>query len=106
MKLSEYKFPEPSMVLNTTPELLEEAKKRNPKEGIQKFSELFFNGGEIELQEDVKGSWKEKAYLYAKALMSSWEPKHEHKELVVGMIFEETLVLKKNNLLKKIKKIL
>ncbi len=101
MKLETFNFPVVTGVdiafstFNTIPELLEEAKKRSPKKGMQKFSELFFSGGKIELQKDVKGTWKNNAFLYAKALMSSWGPKHQDKELVVGMIFEETLVLKK-----------
>ena len=99
MDLSNYKFPEVTKVdlafptFNTTKELVEEAKRRNPKKGMEKFSEIFYNGGKIELQKDVEGTWKENAYLYARALMGSWAPKHEHKELVVGMIFEECLVL-------------
>ena len=99
MELEKYEFPKVNGVdmafctFDTIPELLEEAKKRNPQKGIKKFSELFYSGGEIELQKDVKGGWKEGAFLYAKALMSSWSPKHEHKELVVGMLFEETLIL-------------
>jgi len=99
MKLSEFKFPDVSKIdlafstFDTIPELLEEAKKRNPVKGMDKFSELFYSGGKIELKSDVEGTWKEKAFIYAKALMRSWAPKHEHKELVVGMIFEECLKL-------------
>jgi hypothetical protein len=99
MDLSTYKFPDVTKAdlifatFNTTPELVEEAKKRNPQKGMKKFSELFYSGGKIELQKDVEGTWKEKAYLYARVLMGSFEPKHEHKALVVGMIFEEVLVL-------------
>jgi hypothetical protein len=99
MDLSTYKFPEITEVdlvfstLDTIKELLEEAEKRNPKKGIKKFRELFYSGGKIELKKDVKGTWKQDAYIYARALMRSWSPKHEHKELVVGMIFEECLVL-------------
>lgn len=99
MDLSTYKFPEVTKVnlsfstFDTTKELVEEAIKRNPQKGMKKFSELFYSGGKIELQPDVKGTWKENAYMYARALMGSWSPKHEHKELVVGMIFEEVLVL-------------
>ena len=99
MDLSTYKFPEVTKVdlafptFNTTKELVEEAKKRNPQKGMKKFSELFYSGGKIELKEDVKGTWKENALMYARALMGSFAPKHEHKELVVGMIFEECLVL-------------
>jgi hypothetical protein len=99
MDLSKYKFPKVTKVelsfptLDTTKELVEEAKKRNPIKGMKKFSDLFYSGGKIELQKDVEGTWKENAYLYARALMGSWTPKHEHKKLVVGMIFEECLVL-------------
>lgn len=99
MDLSTYQFPEVTGADLAFPsfyapkELIEEAEKRNPVKGKKKFSELFYSGGKIELQPDVKGTWKEKAFLYARALMASWLPKHEHKELVVGMIFEEVLVL-------------
>ena len=99
MDLSTYKFPKVTELdlafstFNTPKELIVEAEKRNPQKGMKKFSELFFSGGKIELKKDVKGTWKENAYMYARALMSSWSPKHEHKELVVGMIFEECLVL-------------
>ena len=99
MNLATYKFPDISGIdlafptVNTTPKLVAEAERRNPRKGMQKFNELFFNGGQLKLKEDVKGTWKEKAYLYARALMGSYSPKHEHKELVVGMIFEECLVL-------------
>ena len=99
MDLSTYKFPDVTgldmafSTFNTTKELVEEAEKRNPEKGMKKFSELFYSGGKFELKKDVEGTWKENAFLYARALMSSWSPKHEHKELVVGMIFEECLVL-------------
>ena len=99
MDLSTYKFPEITDVdlafptVNTTKELVEEAEKRNPQKGMNKFSEIFYSGEKIELKKDVKGTWKENAFKYARALMGSWSPKHEHKELVVGMIFEECLLL-------------
>lgn len=99
MDLSIYKWPEINKIdfafpiFDAPKELIEEAEKRNPQKGMKKFSELFFSGGKIELKEDVKGTWKENAYLYARALMGSFAPKHEHKELVVGMIFEECLIL-------------
>lgn len=99
MELSTYNFPKVTKVdlafptFNTPKELVEEAEKRNPIKGMKKFSELFFSGGEIKLKDNVKGTWKENAYMYASALMGSFAPKHEHKELVVGMIFEECLEL-------------
>lgn len=30
---------------------------------MEKFSELFYSGGKIELKKDVKGTWKENAYM-------------------------------------------
>jgi hypothetical protein len=99
MDLSTYKFPEVTQVdlafstFDTPKELVDEAIARNPKKGMEKFSDLFFNGGEVEFKEDVKGTWKENAFMYARSLMGSFTPKHESKELVVGMIFEECLVL-------------
>jgi len=59
MNLSTYKFPEVTKAdlafptFNTSKELLEEAKKRNPQKGMKKFSELFYSGGKIELKKDV-----------------------------------------------------
>lgn len=78
---------------NTDKTLLAEAEKRTLTKGREKFNELFFSGGKIEFQKDVKGTWKENAFLYAKSLMGSFAPKHEHKEAVCAMIFEECLVL-------------
>ncbi len=99
MNLSEYKFPDVTTLdmafptLNTTKELVQEAEKRTLTKGRAKFIELFYTGGETKVKKDVKGTWKEGAYLYARALMGSWSPKHEHKEAVCAMIFEERLVL-------------
>lgn len=99
MDLSKYKFPKIEKIdlafstLDTPKELVEEAEKRNPTKGIDKFNDLFFNGGEIEFKNDVKGTWKEDAFLYARAMMTSFRPKHEHKEVVCGMIFEECLIM-------------
>lgn len=99
MDLSTYKWPKVTQVdlvfptFDTTKELVEEAEKRNPQKGIKKFNELFYKGGKIELKEYVAGTWKHDALMYARALIGSFAPKHEHKKLVVGMIFEECLVI-------------
>lgn len=99
MDLSTYQFPDVTGVdlafhtFNTIPELLKEAESRDLRKGRKKFNELFFNGGKLDFKDDVKGSWKEKAFEYAKALMGSYAPKHEHKESVCSMIFEECLKL-------------
>lgn len=99
LDLSTYKWPEAGdadtafPAYGTPPELVQEASRRNPAKGMEKFRELFFRGGRFRLKKGVKGTWKEKAFLYARAMMGSREPKHEHKELVCGMIFEECLKL-------------
>lgn len=99
MDLSTYDFPKVTdadiafPTFDTTKELVDEAEKQNPEKGMEKFSELFFKGGKIKIKDDVEGTWKENALKCALALMDSFTPKHEHKKLVVGMIFEECLVL-------------
>lgn len=99
MDLADYPFPELSNVeivfstLQIPSDLLDEAKRRNPKKGIEKFKKVFYFSDKIVVQSDIQGTWKEKAYWYAIALIKSFEPKHEDKELVVGMLFEEVLIL-------------
>lgn len=100
MDLSQYKFPEVSKIdpvfstFDIPVDLLEEAQSRRIQKGVDKFNELFFEGGEVTLQSDVtKEYWKFKAYCYALCLMRSRKPKHEDKEAVVAMLFEEILVL-------------
>ena len=100
LDLATFQWPEVTEVdmafptFNTIPELLAEAEERNLSKGRAKFNELFFEGGKLKFKEDVKeGTWKAKAFMYAKGLMGSFAPKHEHKETVCAMIFEECLEL-------------
>lgn len=99
LDLSTYNWPEVTQLDIAFPtfgapkELVEEAEKRDLKKGRAKFNELFYQGGSLNFQPDVKGTWKEKAILFARAMMGSFKPKHEHKEVVCAMIFEETLIL-------------
>lgn len=96
MELKNYNFPKTERELNninTDYILLAEAEKRELRKGREKFNQLFFNGGTVELKDDVRGTWKEHAYVYARSLMGSFTPKHEHKESVCAMIFEECLKL-------------
>jgi len=79
--------------LRTDKVLLTEAMKRKPEKGIKEFNRLFFSGGNIVLQNGASNDWRYDAFLYAKALMASFEPKHEHKEVIVGMLLEECLSL-------------
>lgn len=99
MELSNYDFPEVDKTdvafptLNTTSELVNEARSRDLTKGRSKFNELFFNGGEVKLKDNVKGTWREDAYRYARYLMGSYAPKHEDKEDVCAMIFQETITI-------------
>lgn len=92
--------------LNIPPELLKEAtyRRHNLELGKEKFNELFFRGGKVKLQKGSIGTWKEDAWVYCQALMTSFEPKHQQKELVCAMIMQEVLILKeKKSYLEKIK---
>jgi hypothetical protein len=99
MNLAEYNWPEVTDVdmafptFNTPKDLLQEAESRDLTKGRRKFNQLFFEGGKLKFKKNVKGTWKENAFKYCKALMASWAPKHEHKEAVCAMIFEECLKL-------------
>jgi hypothetical protein len=97
--LSNYSWPEVTdadmafPTFSVPSEILDLYGKIKPRKGINKFSELFYKGGKIKPQKGIKGTWKEKALLFALALKGSWEPKHEHKEFACGLIFEHTLIL-------------
>lgn len=97
MKLETYKFPELSINQEIPAALLKEAKARDTTKGVEKFNQLFYSGGEVQLQKDITGTWKETAWLFCKSLMRSWAPKHEDKEIVCGMIMEEVLILDKGS---------
>lgn len=99
-ELKDFPFPKITAVdlafptFDTHPELLRMALNEDVTKGVEKFNQLFFKGGEIKLQPDVvEGSWKWDAWLYAKAFMRSWSPKHEHKTIICGLIFQECLIL-------------
>lgn len=100
MDLSTYKFPKVTWIdfafstLNVDKELLDEAIARGKsiENWIRKFDELFFKGGGMKFQSDVEWTWKEDAIRYARCLMGSFNPKHEEKQLVCGMIFQECLI--------------
>jgi hypothetical protein len=99
MDLSQYKFPEVTQAdvafptFDAPKDLIEEGNKRDLKKGRAKFNELFYKGGSVELQPDVEGTWKEKAWIFTRVLMGSWAPKHQDKETVCALLMEECLVL-------------
>lgn len=99
MDLSKYNFPKVTCADRAFPtfdvpkDLLMEAEKREITKGRKKFAELFYSGGNMQFKKDVEGTWKENAFNWCRAMMGSYAPKHEHKETVCAMIFEECLVM-------------
>lgn len=93
MDLTKYEFPKPSMDVNTTTELVEEAEKRGfgdwNNEYHKLFSTLFYRGGRVKFKDGVDANFKNTAWAYCRALMGSFTPKHEHKFAVCAMILSE-----------------
>ena len=102
LDLTKYPFPKldaASMAfstLNTIPALLEEAKFRGFMRGTpynRLFSTLFFKGGKLDFKKDLDEDFTSRAVPYLKAFMSSFSPKHEHKEAICAMLLSELVNL-------------
>ena len=52
------------------------------------FSELFFNGGKIPVNENLSDEYLSKGLRILCAVMGSFNPKHEHKDKVCGLILK------------------
>ena len=99
MDLKTYKFPKISAISEefstqeTDKKLLEEAKKRGFYDGQTPYNTLFskvlFSGGRVVFKKDVDQDFQDRAWLYFRALIKSWSPKHEEKEAVCAMIMSE-----------------
>lgn len=97
MDILNYNFPELNDMdiafgnVETDPKLLKEAKARGFYQGNTKynklFSNLFFNGGKLDLKENVNI----KIVRYLKAFMGSFNPKHEEKEAISALILSEII---------------
>lgn len=102
MNLQKFNFPKPNMCIKTDPRLLKEAKKRgfypgnisNETEYNKLFSNLFFNGGELNFKKDLNETFFNKAFPYLKAFIGSFEPKHEEKEAICAMLLSELVNIK------------
>ena len=62
-------------------------------EGIEpewenKANELFFNGGKIDINKSLPEDYRAKGFRMLQAVLGSWEPKHEHKAAVCGLILK------------------
>lgn len=88
---------QPSFNVKADPALLAEAKKRgfydSRCEWEQYFHHLFFNGGRLNIRDDIDETFKVGAITYLKGLMRSFEPKHEEKAAICAMLLSETCVL-------------
>jgi len=105
MDLKTFKFPEVTEAdavfptFRTIPELLEEAKERGfyggntPHNNL--FSDLFFNGGNVEFKKGLDEDFKNRVWGYCRCFMGSFEPKHEEKDAICAMLMSEILVAKK-----------
>lgn len=101
MNLQEFDFPELTnadlvfSTVRTDQVLLKEAKDRGFYNGNTKyntlFSDIFFKGGQVEFKKDLPEEFLKKAWRYCRALMGSFEPKHEEKEAVCAMLMSELL---------------
>ena len=101
MDLKTFKFPEVNGIdmafstFKTILELLKEAKERGFYNGHSPynrlFSQAFFNGGRVIFKKDIDAEFKQKAWSYCRALMGSFEPKHEDKEAVCAMLMSELI---------------
>ena len=80
--------------LSTDPKLLAEAERRGfarfdatPYNKL--FNTLFYSGGKLNYKKDLDEAFANRAIPYLKAFMSSFEPKHEHKEFISAMLLSE-----------------
>lgn len=49
---------------------------------------LFFSGGSVPVNKDLPEEYRTKGLNMLRAVMGSFEPKHEHKEKVCGLILK------------------
>ena len=62
-------------------------------EGIEpewenKANELFFSGGKVGINESLPEDYRKRGFHMLQAVLGSWEPKHEHKSAVCGLILK------------------
>lgn len=103
MDIRDHKFPKLTgldLAFPTVPtdkNLLAEAHQRGFTSGDtpyeRLFSDLFYKGGSLDFKSDLPEPFKKDATMYLKALMGSWEPKHEHKQSVCALLLSELVNL-------------
>ena len=82
----------------TDKKLLEEAERRGFLYGStpynKLFSDLFFKGGKLDYREGLDDEFVSRCSRYMRAVMASFEPKHEHKEAICALLLSELVDLK------------
>ena len=100
MDLQKFNFPESDIFsdMETNHELLAESKRRGYYNGNTPyndlFSNLFFNGGKLNLKKELDEKFRQKALSYLFIFMRSYEPSHEDKEAICAMILSELVDIK------------
>lgn len=69
-------------------EVLKTEEKQEDREYNQLMEALFFKGGTIPINENLPEEYTKKGLRMFHAIVSSWSPKHEHKEKVCGLILK------------------
>jgi len=96
MVLKDFKFPKNRHMYNTIPELLEEARIRGFVDDhgpyVRLFSNLFFNGGEVQPKPDIDQAYYDRMWRYIRGYMGSFIAKHESKEAICAMLLSEIVL--------------
>lgn len=103
MNLKDYKFrkvTDGEIIFSTQtidPPLLKEARQRGFYNGHTPyndlFSKIFFKGANVNFKKGLDKEFQENATRYLRALIGSFEPKHEEKEAVCAMLLSELVDL-------------
>jgi hypothetical protein len=101
MNLLEFDYPKPTgldvafSTYDTIPELLKEAEKRKFLDGHTPyntlFCDLFYKGGKVVFKKNIDKDKQQEIWKYVRCFISSWSPKHEHKEAICAMLMSEIL---------------
>lgn len=84
------KIDQPSLVFGGYPRdwFADVLSKPEDKNWSEKASELFFSGGNIGVNRNLPEAYLTDGIRILKCVLGSFEPKHEHKEHVAGLILK------------------
>ena len=69
-------------------EVLEKSKTELDPKYEKMSNKLFFEGGDIPYSKRIDEDYKQNGFIALSTILSSWDPKHEHKSAVCGMILQ------------------